>query len=244
MNLLITLLLGAFIILGALAVHLFKRHEIIEQVSIAFACGTMVMLVILDLLPEAFEAVGGGRWYLILLFTLLGLLLLKLLDHWVPDHDDAHGTHHDCTEENVMHIGIMSSVAVLLHNMIEGMAVYSLAMESTRMGLLVALGVGLHNIPMGMIITATLEHEPRRFRWTVLAVAAVSTFLGGLVMHLLSFAVSPFLLGVLIALTLGMLLYIIIFELVPHLLHSPNKKLSIICALAGMALILVSTLFE
>ena len=52
------------------------------------------------------------------------------------------------------------------------------------------------------------------------------------------------LLGVLIALTLGMLLYIIIFELVPHLLHSPNKKLSIICALAGMALILVSTLFE
>lgn len=244
MNLFITLLLGVFIILGALAVHLFKRHELIEQVSIAFACGTMVMLVFLDLLPEAVEAVGGSRWYLVVLFAVLGIALLKLLDHWVPDHDNAHGLAHDCTEENVMHIGIMSSVAVLLHNMIEGMAVYSLAMESTRMGLLVALGVGLHNIPMGMIITATLEHEPRRFRWTVLAIAAVSTFLGGLIMHLVSAAVSPFLLGVLIALTLGMLIYIIVFELVPHLLHSSNKKLSILCALAGVILILLSTLFE
>ena len=244
MNLFITLLLGVFIILGALAVHLFKRHELIEQVSIAFACGTMVMLVFLDLLPEAVEAVGGSRWYLVVLFAVLGIALLKLLDHWVPDHDNAHGLAHDCTEENVMHIGIMSSVAVLLHNMIEGMAVYSLAMESTRMGLLVALGVGLHNIPMGMIITATLKHEPRRFRWTVLAIAAVSTFLGGLIMHLVSAAVSPFLLGVLIALTLGMLIYIIVFELVPHLLHSSNKKLSILCALAGVILILLSTLFE
>ena len=244
MNLFITLLLGVFIILGALAVHLFKRHELIEQVSIAFACGTMVMLVFLDLLPEAVEAVGGSRWYLVVLFAVLGIALLKLLDHWVPDHDNAHGLAHDCTEENVMHIGIMSSVAVLLHNMIEGMAVYSLAMESTRMGLLVAFGVGLHNIPMGMIITATLEHEPRRFRWAVLAIAAVSTFLGGLIMHLVSSAVSPFLLGVLIALTLGMLIYIIVFELVPHLLHSSNKKLSILCALAGVILILLSTLFE
>ncbi len=244
MNLFITLLLGVFIILGALAVHLFKRHELIEQVSIAFACGTMVMLVFLDLLPEAVEAVGSSRWYLVVLFAILGVVLLKLLDHWVPDHDHAHGLQHDCTEENVMHIGIMSSIAVLLHNMIEGMAVYGLAMESTRMGLLVALGVGLHNIPMGMIITPTLEHEPRRFRWTVLAIAAVSTFLGGLIMHLVSFAISPFLLGVLIALTLGMLIYIIGFELVPHLLHSSNKKLSVLCALAGVILILLSTLFE
>ena len=244
MNLLITLLLGAFIILGALAVHLFKRHELIELVSIAFACGTMVMLVFLDLLPEAIEAVGGSKWYLVVIFAVLGVLLLKLLDHWVPDHDDAHGLHHECTEENVMHIGIMSSVAVLLHNMIEGMAVYGMAMESTRMGLLVALGVGLHNIPMGMIITATLEHESRKFRWTVLAIAAVSTFLGGLIMHLVSSAISPFLLGILIALTLGMLIYIIVFELIPHLLHSPNNKLSVLCALAGVVLILISTLFE
>ncbi len=244
MGLLITFFLGLFILLGAGVTRLSKDHEKVEQISIAVACGTMIMLVVLDLIPEAVEHMGTARWYLVVLLAAAGVLLLKLLDHWVPDHDDAHGFSHDCSEGNVIHIGIMSSIAVLLHNMIEGMAVYNLAMESTRLGLLVALGVGLHNIPMGMIIAATMEHEPKRIRYTVLGIAAVSTFIGGLLMYVLSAALSSFVIGVLIALTLGMLVYIIVFELVPHLMHGPNKGLSVLCMLAGMALIVISALFE
>ena len=143
-----------------------------------------------------------------------------------------------------MHIGIMSSIAVLLHNMIEGMAVYSLTIESVRVGLLVALGVGLHNIPMGMIIAATLEHEPKKVRWSILSVAVVSTFIGGLLMFALSSLMTDFVIGLLISLTLGMLLYIIVFELIPHLLHGQNKVRSLLFALAGVCLILISSLFE
>ena len=244
MGFIVTLLLGVFILIGAGVTRIVKNHERIEHVSIALACGTMIMLVFLDLLPEALEHVGNSRWYLILLFAALGVLALKVLDHWVPDHDHARGFSHECSEENVMHIGIMSSVAVLLHNLIEGMAVYSIAMESTRMGLLVGLGVGLHNIPMGMMIAATLEHEPKRIRYSLLGVASVSTLLGGLLMYFLSHSITDFVVGILVALTLGMLVYIIVFELVPHLMHGHNKKLSVIFVAAGMLLILLSSLFE
>ena len=55
----------------------------------------------------------------------------------------------------------MSSVAIILHNIIEGMAVYSMAAESLNVGVMIAFGVGLHNIPMGMIIYSTLVKEKR-----------------------------------------------------------------------------------
>lgn len=244
MGLLITFVLGVFILIGAGLTRLSHDHEKVEHISIALACGTMIMLVFLDLIPEAVEHVGSGRWYLIALCAVIGVLILKGLDHWVPDHDNAHGFSHECSEENVMHIGIMSSIAVLLHNMIEGMAVYSLTMESTRVGALVALGVGLHNIPMGMILAATLEHEPKKIRYTLLGAAVFSTFIGGLLMYFLSAALSEFFIGILIALTLGMLCYIIFFELIPHLMHNTNKKMSLLFVAVGMILIVISGFLE
>ena len=74
--------------------------------------------------------------------------------------------------------------------------------------------------------------------------AALSTFVGGLIMKGLWFLISDFLVGILIALTLGMIIYIVFFELLVHLLHTKNKWVSLLGTLAGVALIIVSGLFE
>ena len=143
-------------------------------------------------------------------------IVLKLLDKFVPEHDNEHSLSHECTEENLMHIGIVSSLAIILHNIIEGMAVYSMTIESVKLGLLVALGVGLHNIPMGMVIYSTLEKEKKNKKIILLSLVVLSTFIGGLLMLLISNLLNEFVMGILICITLGMLLYIIIFELYPH----------------------------
>lgn len=244
MGLLITLFLGVFFILGFVLVKLGKSTKTIEILSISIALGTMVCLVIFDLGPEMIEHFEGLPVYYMILLVLLGIGLLKILDLFVPDHDGELDHHHKCSDENLLHIGIVSLVAIILHNVIEGMAVYSLASEDIKTGLLVALGVGLHNIPMGMVIGSTLEPEPRKKQIISIVIATLSTFLGGLIMLLLNSLVTDIIIGGLICITLGMILYIILFELVPHIWHSENKKLALLGIIIGVGIILITTLFE
>ena len=240
---LITFLLGLFILLGAVLARRASNQALIEQMSISVACGTMTALALLELLPEALEHMDG-RLPLMAVLVAAGVGVLKWLDRFVPEHDHAHGFHHDCTEENVTHLGVISAVAVMLHNLVEGMTGYSIAAESWRMGALMALGVGLHNLPMGMMIGSTLRNEPRRKQAAFLAAAALSTFAGGVVMKLLWFAITDFVVGVLLCLALGMMIYIVLLELLPHLMHAPRKGLSAACAAVGVAIILLSGLLE
>ena len=243
MGLLITFILGIFILIGVFVIKLSKNSKVVEQLSIAIALGTMLSLVILELIPEVFE-IFESKKYMILIFVLIGIAILKILDKFIPEHDHEHGLSHDCTEDNLIHIGVVSSVAIILHNIIEGMAVYSMTIESLKLGMLVSLGVGLHNIPMGMIIYSTLKNENKKKRIILLTLTVLSTFIGGILMMFISSLLSEIVIGALICITLGMILYIIIFELIPHLLHSKNKALSIIGVVIGFLVLIISSLIE
>lgn len=269
MGIVITFILGIFLLLGAVVVTLAKHSHWIEQLSIAIALGTMVMLAALDLIPEVLETFHDNERILAVVFVLVGIAVLKLLDSFIPNHEHGHRADHhhgydherenepdhghkneqhqrmeEPTEENVIHIGIISAVAIILHNIVEGMAVYNLASESAKVGILVGLGVGLHNIPMGMLVYSTLKTESKKKRILIMGAAAGSTFLGGLLMALISPVLNSLVVGSLICLALGMLIYIIFFELLPHLIHSKNHWLSIGGVLLGIVIILVSSLFE
>lgn len=243
MGLLVTFVLGLFFLLGAFFVRFQKHTKTIEILSISIALGTMSALVIFDLIPEMLEHMEGISFLWVALLILLGIVILKGLDFFVPDHDDHEAPHH-CSEENLVHIGIVSLIAIVLHNIIEGMAVYSLAVESFKTGLFIALGVGLHNIPMGMVIATTMEHEKKSHQILAYTLAVLSTFVGGLLMLLIHSIINDFVIGILICITLGMILYIVLFELIPHVLHAKNKKMSLIGFIIGMGIILISTFFE
>lgn len=244
MGLLITLFLGLFFIVGTLITKFSKNTELVENLSVSIALGTMSSLVILELIPEVLEHMEKVNIAFILLLVVVGIAILKVLDLFVPEHDHEHSLHHDCSHENLLHIGIVSLVAIILHNIIEGMAVYSLTVESFKTGMLVALGVGLHNIPMGMVISSTLDHESKKNRVVALFLATISTFIGGLIMFLINNLISDLIIGILISITLGMISYIVLFELIPHVLHSDDKKISLFGVVVGIIIILLSTMFE
>lgn len=137
----------------------------------------MSALAAADIIPEILHEMSGTGLIKAVLFTAAGIVFLKLLDRFVPEH---HGD-----EESpgaMIHIGIISALAIMLHNIIEGMAVYELGADSLRQGVIFAIGVGLHNIPMGMLVYSTLKDETRVKKYTVLFAVMISTFAGGLVM--------------------------------------------------------------
>lgn len=244
LGLLTTLLLGLFIIIGALIAFLIKRKERVVDFSLGLAFSVIIMLIITDMLPEIIEHLGTKHIYLFIIFTVLGFGLLKLLDHFIPDHDDD-GKMDTAQEkkENLVHIGIITSCALVLHNIIEGMAVYSAVISNTSLGIAITLGIGFHNIPLGMVIAGTFHQSKETLSKTILSIIAVSlsSFVGGLILFFLNLTVvSSIVLGILLSLTLGMLLFIAISELCPRLHALKNKKTAYIGITIGFLIQLIA----
>ncbi|MCI9233679.1 MAG: ZIP family metal transporter [Bacilli bacterium] len=248
--LLLTLILGLFILLGTVVVFITKNNEKFISFSLALAFGVMVSLSIFELIPEAFEHLEGMKeWKIPILlgFIILGILVLKLLDHFVPHHTKDEKHHHSKKEhiKHLYHIGVVSSIALILHNLIEGMAIYGTASTSINLGLLVGLGVGLHNIPMGMVIASTFYKSNEDKKKTVMISLGISitTFLGGLIMFFLNGIMKEeLILGILLSTTLGMIIYIALFELLEQILHSKNKKETIVGIILGILILFISLL--
>lgn len=241
-GLITTLLLGIFIVIGALIALLANKKSKVVEFSIGLAFGVIVTLIVTDLLPEIFETLGFRYIYVWLIGIVAGFLILKILDNFIPDHHE-HKMSKEESNENLVHIGVMTSLALVLHNIIEGMAVYSSCLSDASFGIALTLGIGFHNIPLGMVISSSFYHSTKNFKKTIITVLIVSlsTFFGGFVMYLLKLTeISSMLLGVLLSLTLGMLIFIIIDELLPRISDIKNKKISCIGILVGVALLVLS----
>ncbi len=243
MGLLITLILGIFVIVGAIITFVSNNNDKFVNFSISLAFSVMVMLIIVDLLPEVnsifinkFGIVKGIS--LAIIGIIIGIVILKILDIFIPEHDGK-------KKEELNHIGLISSIALVLHNIIEGMAVYSTVNNSLKAGILICIGIGLHNIPLGMVITSTFykASNNKRKTWFIVIALALSTFVGGLIASLIGGIIANELIeGILLCITLGMLIYISIFELLPKIREMKRKEIAIIGILLGIILIMV-TLF-
>ena len=242
----LTFIAGLFISFGALITMIVKNNEKFIQFAISMAFGVIISLISLELLPEAkgilcehFENLG---YVILIVCVVLGSLMLKVLDLFIPDHEQ-HGSTKKAELDNLYHIGVVSSIALILHNVIEGMSIYGVTSNSLEMGLMMTLGVGFHNIPMGIVITSMFSHSINKKRSKfilILGGISLSTLLGGLLMMLLSNFINEVFIGVLLGLTLGMLIYILLFELLHELFEYKNKKLSVIGILIGILIFSLS----
>ncbi len=246
MDLFLTLGVGLFTVIGAILIFFIKDKDKIVHVSMNLAIGVIFSLIVLDLFPEIWEMLNDKydtsfSIFYVFTFTLIGIFVLWFLDRYIHHH------HHDDTRENFTHIGVVTGIAIFLHNLIEGMAVYGLLTKDFSLGIMVILGVGLHNIPLGMMLASAFYKSTNSKKKTLFNIILISlaTFLGGLIMCLnLEFLLNDFFLIVLLLITNGMLLYISLFELLPHALHNKEKTKTIITIIIGALFILITHFLE
>lgn len=231
---------GLFILIGYLIVLFVKNSERFIEFSISVAFGVIVALAAFEILPEAFELAvdnfGKIGYFYFVLAGLFGFFFLKLLDIFIPDHDNEMNK-----REAFYHIGLVSSIALILHNLLEGMSIYTTALSSTGMAFSMMLGVGLHNIPIGIVIASTLiknEHSKKK-TFFFLSVLVLSTLLGGVLMYFLQGLVIDGLNAILFSVTFGMLFYIAFFELLEEISHSTRKS-KFIGVLLGITILTLS----
>lgn len=248
--LLLTLLVGLFILIGTLIGKLLKNNNNILNFSISMSFGVIVALSLLELFPEVIEHLVMNNFVegiiLSLIGIFLGFIILYHLDALIPHHEHSDHHHHhknsNCNNEHLKHIGIVTSIALILHNIIEGMGLYVAASTELNVGLMLCIGIGLHNLPMGLVIESTLRNE---YKWSKIFVisllVSLSTLLGGLIACL--FETTDALMGLLLSVTLGMLIYISFVELLPQITNIKDKKVKYLGFFIGIIILVISLIF-
>ena len=232
----ITLLSGLSFFIGYLITKLIKDEKKLITFSVGFSFTIILGLIFTDLLPECLEFTDNKL--IILIFVILGILLLKVLDLFIPDHEHEHTKKKDHME----HIGLISTLALFIHNVIEGTAIYTATLSSISIGLFTSLGVSFHNIPLGIQISSLVKNKKEKL--TLLTILSLSSIFGVIILKLFKITLTSYISGILISITLGMLIYIAFFELLCEIKENMKKKELLIGIITGIVLILVSHLFH
>ncbi|HIU11368.1 MAG TPA: ZIP family metal transporter [Candidatus Onthocola stercorigallinarum] len=231
--LLLTFLSGLFYLVGIIIYKFVKHKNELTVAAIACAAVVIIGLILFDLLPELIEQ--DNAWLFV--FVILGFVLLFLIDKLIPHHHHKHHAHDEATKEHkdrLEHVSTITILALSMHNLIEGMALYSVSLESIRSGILMLIGVGLHNLPFGFQIAGTKNK-------LLVFLLVISAFLGGLVVFFFG-NVDEFLQGVVMALSMGMLLHILLFELFKEIRENIRQKMAIYGIIIGVILLIIINL--
>ena len=235
----INLIAGLFFLVGAFIAIKNKSNKNLINYSVGMAFTVLIVLLIIDIIPETLELFDKYKYIWIISGTLIGLGSLFLIEKLVPHHDHYKEEKHKSHEEHLKHIGTMTSIALIIHNLVEGMSIYGVASNDLKTGIIYAIGVGLHNIPFGIEITALFDKETNeKKKWTFIVLLSISTFIGGLILHIFNNLLTNTILGFLLSITIGMILYIVFNELLVELKEKFNKY-SLYGIITGIILMLI-----
>ena len=204
--LLYALVAGGANVLGALVVTANARRGVRAlEGMVALAAGFMMAVSLTDLLPEAIARHGHSA----AVVALLGYLLVHLTQHTLSRHFHFGEETHEVSSM----VSVSALVGLLLHTFVDGVAIASGFLESTRLGVLVFLAILLHKFPEGLAISSLFLAAGASRRRALLAAGSlgIATVLGVLVTG----ALGP--LGDYgLALAAGVTLYVAASNLVPE----------------------------
>ena len=148
------------------------------------------------------------------------------------------------TKRQLHRSGILTALAIGLHNIPDGVATYVGAIGDTRVGAALALGIALHNIPEGFAVATPLYFATgsrvKALGWTL--VSALAEPLGAVFAWLIiGDGLDPFVEGLMFGIVCGMMVTISFKELVPKAIKYYSEGNTVIFSiLFGMAIMACS----
>lgn len=214
----LSFLAGISTVIGALVIFFDKRkNNKIVEVSLSFAAGVMTCVSLTDLLPNSFIMISGSntlfpKIILSLIFMTFGIIISMLIDKYLPDNNV------NTDNKGLYKIGIISMVAIILHNVPEGIATFITSTNNFKLGLTITIAIALHNIPEGISIAVPIYHSTnnklKAFLYALLS--GMSEVLGSILAYLfLAPLINDYVMKALYAIIAGIMIHISIYELIP-----------------------------
>jgi len=137
------------------------------------------------------------------------------------EHKHDHEHDHNKLEHGdskLHHMGVMTAIAIGLHNLPEGLATFVVALEDPGVGISLAFAIAIHNIPEGICVSVPIffatGNRNKAFLWAF--ISGISEVVGALLgWVLLASIMGEVIYGILFGLISGMMVYLCIFQLIP-----------------------------
>ncbi|MCG6895636.1 MAG: zinc transporter ZupT [Thiocapsa sp.] len=255
----LTLLAGLATAVGS-AIAFFARRTNVRflAMSLGFSAGVMIYVSFAELLPAGTAALqatmeqGGRTAAVAALFV--GILLVAAIDRLVPLGYNPHEMRM-LEDENVaadaprsqelMRAGLVTAVAITVHNFPEGLATFMSSVEDLRLGLPVAIAVAIHNIPEGIAVSVPVYYATgnRRLAFLLSALSGLAEPLGAaLGFALLAGFWSETILGLSLAAVAGIMIFISFDVLLPSAEAYGEHHPTVYALIGGMAVMALSLL--
>jgi ZIP family zinc transporter len=239
--LLLTAVAGLSTGIGSAIAYFIRKPKIIYlSISLGFSAGVMIYISFMELLADAMETVGQFR-ALIAFFG--GIVVIGLIDMLIPEAENPHeykdldDTSKHGTNESLMRTGLLTALAIGIHNFPEGLATFATALSDVKLGLFIAIAIAIHNIPEGISVSMPIFYATgsrgKAFFYSFLS--GVAEPVGAIVGYLILMPfISDNLIAYLLALVAGIMIYISVDELLPMAHRYGHEHTVIAGIVAGM----------
>ncbi len=244
---------------SAIAFFAKKTNTKFLSVALGFSAGVMIYISFVEIFAKARDILsadmGQKPGYLLAITAFfLGMIFIAIIDTLVPAFENPHEVKlvesvHDKAEvmrkNKLYRMGVLSAVAIAIHNFPEGLAGFLTALHDIKLGLPIAIAIAIHNIPEGIAVSVPIYHATgsrrKAFRFSFLS--GLAEPLGALVGYLLLLPfMSDMLFGFLFAAVAGIMVFISIDNLLPAAREYGEPHLSLYGLMGGMAVMAISLL--
>ena len=251
--LIITLFAGLATAIGSVFAFVLKKDNMKAlSVGLGFSAGVMIFLSFNDILPAASNMLQSHypnkhEWMVYMGF-IIGILIAILIDYFIPDHIQEEELMHPdvvSVDKRMQRAGLLTAVAICIHNFPEGMATFLTASHNITLGISVGLAIAIHNIPEGIAVALPIYHSTGKKRYATLyaALSGISEPIGAIIgMILLNFFMPQVMIGYAMAAVAGIMIYISFDTLLPLAKEYGNWHLSMVGIISGILFIWLSLL--
>lgn len=195
----------------------------LDDYATALAAGILLAVSLIGLFPEAVEAIGELS-FLVVLITILSVYLFE--------HLICKLHHHDSHEHTAAWLVILGDT---IHNFIDGVTIGATYLISPALGTATAISSFCHEVPHEVADFGVLLHAnySRRKVFLVNLYSSLVTIVGALLVFWLNFSQKT--LGILLAISAGMLLYLGGSDFLPAAAHHDQykNKIAMLMLVAG-----------
>ena len=252
----LTLIAGVATGAGSLVVLFSKiKNSKFLSMCLSFAAGVMLYVAFAEILVEAFEDLqdgfGDGVGYLIATVAFFaGILIMAAIDKFIPHGDEVTELNRSDlldgkNEKELKRTGIMSAIAIAVHNFPEGIVVFIAAIHDPAMGIAIAIAIIIHNIPEAIAMAAPIYYS------TGSKAKAFLISLGAGLVQPIGALVAWFFLqnifedienvfGIIFAVVAGIMVFVAVHQLLPAAHKFGKHHLVMKWLFAGMAVMAIS----
>lgn len=231
---------GFSTMLGCLGIFIpVKKKDEFLSFAISLSLSVMLMVSLFDLIPSSLPFLGDGMIKNILLFILffgLGSFSVNILNKFIEKEKGS---------SNLYKLGILSFIALVLHNLPEGILTFMSTYQDFSLGVSLCIAITLHNIPEGISIAVPIYYSTgsvgEAIKCTFLS--ALAEPLGALLAFLIfKNFITEQMISMFLILVAGIMITLSINKMLPEAISYNKKKALYMGFIVGIVIVALSLL--